>query len=315
MKPVVLLMGPTASGKTQVAFALAKRIPLEIISVDSALIYRGMNIGTAKPTVDELTRIPHHLIDILDPSEHYSAARFCEDALRLIDVIHQQGKVPLLVGGTMLYFKALRTGLDVLPPADRAVREKLDQDAQHMGWPALHSRLAQIDPSTAARIAPNDAQRIQRALEVFEISGKPLSSFFRQQTKVKTNHQYFSLALEPSDRSQLHQYIEQRFDAMLAAGFIDEVKALQTRSDLHVDLPAMRCVGYRQAWEYCQGNLDWIQFRAQAIAATRQLAKRQLTWLRRIDDRIVFDCLRSDLAEAVGDYLLDVLVTDQLSTK
>jgi len=302
-KPVVLLMGPTASGKTGVALALAKVFPVEIISVDSALIYRGMDIGTAKPSATELAQVPHHLIDILDPAESYSAAQFRADALRLIGEIQGRGKLPLLVGGTMLYFKALRGGLDVLPKADATLRAQLDAEARRDGWPALHARLAQVDAATAARLAPNDAQRIQRALEIYELTGTPMSSLFQQRTPQKNLHRYLPLALEPSDRAVLHQRIEQRFDAMLTGNFLEEVRALWARGDLHPSLPSMRCVGYRQAWEYLEGSCAAEDMRARSIAATRQLAKRQLTWLRSMEDRTVFDCLRADLAQAVGDAI------------
>jgi len=303
MKPVVLLMGPTASGKTGVALALAQQFPIEIVSVDSALIYRGMDIGTAKPSAAELAQAPHHLIDILDPAESYSAARFRADALRLIDEIHARGKLPVLTGGTMLYFKALREGLDALPQADAQVRAELDQQAQQLGWPAMHARLAAIDPPTAARLHPTDAQRIQRALEIFELTGQPMSALLQTSRPMEQQHRYFPLALEPSDRAVLHARIEQRFDAMLMAGFLDEVQALRARGDLHTGLPSIRCVGYRQAWEYLDGECTREEMRAKAIAATRQLAKRQLTWLRSMPDRIVSDCLQSDLAGRLASEL------------
>ncbi|TAK92509.1 MAG: tRNA (adenosine(37)-N6)-dimethylallyltransferase MiaA [Burkholderiaceae bacterium] len=303
MKPVILLMGPTASGKTGVALSLAQALPVEIISVDSALIYRGMDIGTAKPSAAELAQVPHHLIDILDPAQSYSAAQFRADALRLIDEIHARGKLPLLVGGTMLYFKALREGLDVLPQANAVLRAQLDAEAQRAGWPALHARLAQVDAPTAARLAPNDAQRIQRALEIYELTGTPMSSLLQQQVPQPTQHHYLPLALEPSDRVVLHQRIEQRFDAMLAGNFLEEVRRLRARGDLHPGLPSIRCVGYRQAWEFLDEKCSATEMRDKAIAATRQLAKRQLTWLRGMDDRKTFDCLQVDLAQAVLHHL------------
>ncbi len=284
------LAGPTASGKTAVALALARELPLEIVSVDSALVYRGMDIGTAKPSMAERAQVPHHLIDILDPREAYSAARFVADARRLIGEIRARGRMPLLVGGTMLYFKALREGLDEMPPADPAVRARLDAEAAQRGWPALHAELARVDPVTAARLPPGDSQRIQRALEVWQLTGRPLSAWHGQQrTGMDATASLPMLSLEPASRAWLHERIAQRFDAMLQAGLLDEVRALQARGDLHEGLPSMRCVGYRQAWAaLAQG--DTTHLRDQGIAATRQLAKRQLTWLRSITDRQVLAC-------------------------
>ncbi len=274
----VCLAGPTAAGKTAVALGLARCCGLEIISVDSALVYRGMDIGTAKPSAAERAEVPHHLIDILDPTEAYSAAQFVADATRLAAGIRARGRLPLLVGGTMLYFKALREGLDAMPPADPALRRALDEQAARAGWPALHAELARVDPATAARLAPHDAQRIQRALEVFRLSGRPLSAW--QQGPRQADAQAWPLlALEPQSRAWLHQRIADRFTAMLAAGLVDEVRTLRARGDLEPDLPSMRCVGYRQAWEALdRGDLQTLPERG--IAATRQLAKRQLTWLR-----------------------------------
>lgn len=302
-KTAILLMGPTASGKTGVALTLAQHFPIEIISVDSALIYRGMDIGTAKPSLAEQAQAPHHLIDILDPSQSYSAAQFRKDALRLIDEIQARGKLPLLVGGTMLYFKALRDGLDDLPQADAEIRARLDAQAREQGWPAMHARLARVDAVTAARLPPNDAQRIQRALEIFEITGQPMSALFQQRTVAENAPHFLPVAFEPLDRAVLHARIEQRFDVMLAAHFLDEVQGLRARGDLHLGLPSMRCVGYRQAWEYFDGKLTASEMRAQAIIATRQLAKRQLTWLRSMSDRVVFDCLQENLAERVQQWV------------
>jgi tRNA dimethylallyltransferase len=285
------LAGPTASGKTAAALAIAERLarerPVEIISVDSALVYRGMDIGTAKPTPQERAQVTHHLIDILDPVQTYSAARFVADATRLIEAINARGHWPLLVGGTMLYFKALFEGLDEMPAADLETRAALDAQAAREGWPALHAELARVDPLTAARLAPNDAQRIQRALEVFRVSGQPLSSFHRVRTTPAALPPLISL--EPQDRGWLHARIDRRFEQMLADGLLDEVKALRARGDLHADLPAMRCVGYRQAWEALDsGGLD--ELAARGSAATRQLAKRQLTWLRSMPQRVVIAC-------------------------
>jgi len=273
----VAIAGPTASGKSALALAAAARWPLEIISVDSAQVYRGLDIGTAKPSAAERAAVPHHLIDIIAPSEAYSAARFVADARRLIGEIHGRGHHALLVGGTLLYFKALFEGLDAMPPADAAVRAALDARAAAEGWPALHAELARVDPASAARLPPGDSQRIQRALEVYALSGQPLSSFFGQPRSGGLAMPL--LALAPNDRSWLHRRIAQRFDAMLAAGLVAEVAALRARGDLSADLPAMRCVGYRQAWQALD-NGDLAPLRERGVAATRQLAKRQLTWLR-----------------------------------
>lgn len=273
-----MLLGPTGSGKSALALEVARHRPVEIISVDSAQVYRGLDIGSAKPSAAERSAVTHHLIDIRDPAERYSAADFVRDARAAIAAVRARGRVPLLVGGTMLYAKALRDGLSALPAADSAIRAAIDADAQHLGWPALHARLATLDPETAARLAPNDAQRIQRALEVIEVSGQPMSELLTQPTPDRPRLDV--VALIPADRAQLHRRLEQRFDAMLACGFIDEVRALKQRGDLTPDLPSMRCVGYRQAWAYLDGHGSHAEFRAAAIAATRQLAKRQLTWLR-----------------------------------
>ncbi len=299
----VSIMGPTASGKTAAALAIARRIPSEIISVDSALVYRGMDIGTAKPTRDELAAAPHHLIDILDPLDAYSVAQFRADTLRLVADIVARGKLPLLVGGTMLYFKGLADGLDDLPGADPAIRAALDEEAARDGWPALHARLAQLDPPTAARLKPNDAQRIQRALEIIALSGQPMSALLAQKEKTVLPFDVLPLALEPSDRGVLHERIAQRFDKMLAdspdGNLITEVEALRKRGDLHPGLPSIRCVGYRQAWEYLDGAIDYATMRETGIIATRQLCKRQLTWLRAMPERVVIDCLRADAVEQV----------------
>ena len=292
------LAGPTAAGKSALAMALAERLPLEIISVDSALVYRGMDIGTAKPSSAERAAVPHHLIDLLDPLQSYSAARFVADARRLIDDIQGRGRLPLLVGGTMLYYKVLREGLDQMPPADPEVRAALDREAALRGWPALHAELALVDPAAAARLPPTDAQRVQRALEVWRISGRPLSDWQRGPAADAGSQAWAEslplVALEPLSRAWLHTRIAERFDAMLAAGFVDEVRALRARGDLHPALPAMRCVGYRQAWEALDsGGVEAAAsgLREAGIAATRQLAKRQLTWLRsmKVHSRIACD--------------------------
>lgn len=290
--PVIAIMGPTASGKTAAALDIASRIPSEIISVDSALVYRGMDIGTAKPSQEELASVPHHLIDIIDPAETYSVAEFREDTLRLVDDIHKRGKLPLLVGGTMLYFRGLTSGLDDLPAANPEIRAKLDREAAQIGWPSMHARLALLDPITAKRLKPNDSQRIQRALEIIELTGKPLSELHSGQKMRTLPFDIIPIALEPSDRSQLHERIALRFDHMLKDDLlIEEVIKLRERDDLHPGLPSMRCVGYRQTWQYLDGEFDRKTLREKGIAATRQLAKRQLTWLRSMPERISIDCL------------------------
>ena len=292
------IAGPTASGTTAAALAIAQRWPVEIITVDSALVYRGMDIGTAKPSAAEQASAPHHLIDIRDPLQAYSAAEFVADTRRLIREIGARGHTALLVGGTMLYFKALMQGMDDMPKADPQVRAGIEARAQTLGWPALHAELAAVDPPTAARLFPNDAQRIQRALEVFAVSGRPISSFQTGGDQASNPIAPGALlALEPSDRAWLHARIAQRYDAMLEAGFLREVRGLRGRGDLHADLPSMRCVGYRQVWEAMDANggaeLNEIQLaecRERGVAATRQLAKRQLTWLRGMTERVVLPC-------------------------
>ena len=298
MRPrAVGLAGPTASGKTAVALAFAAEHAVEIVSVDSALVYRGLDIGSAKPGAAERAAVPHHLIDILDPAEAYSAARFVADATRLVTEINARGRLALLVGGTMLYFKALRDGLDAMPAADAAVRAALDARAAIEGWPALHAELARVDPLTAARLAANDAQRVQRALEVWQLSGRPLSAWHGAPRHAALELPLVSL--EPASRAWLHARIAARFDAMLAAGFVDEVRALRARADLHPGLPAMRCVGYRQAWAALDAG-DLAGLREAGIAATRQLAKRQLTWLRSMPERSVIEADAPDaLAQAL----------------
>ncbi|MEJ2768966.1 tRNA (adenosine(37)-N6)-dimethylallyltransferase MiaA [Mycetohabitans sp. B46] len=328
---IACLLGPTASGKTATALALARHAPVEIVSVDSALVYRQMDIGTAKPTATERAAVPHHLIDIIDPLDAYSAAQFRTDALRLCAQIIARGKRPLLVGGTMLYYKALVEGLNELPSANASIRAALEQDAAREGWPALHAKLAQIDPVSAARIAPNDSQRIQRALEVWRLTGQPMSTLLRprlnpaagqsagrqaagdvdareRDVDACTMHadpppspHFAAVSLEPSDRSVLHARIAQRFDAMLDAGLIDEVQQLRARGDLHPELPSMRCVGYRQVWAYLDGEYDYATMRDKGIFATRQLCKRQLTWLRSMPERIVVDCVGTDAVPRAVD--------------
>ena len=301
-KPMaVAIMGPTASGKTAAALHIATKIPCEIISVDSALVYRDMNIGTAKPSAEELSAVAHHLIDIIDPTQSYSVMQFRQDALHLVGEITARGKLPLLVGGTMLYFKALRDGLDELPQADPALRAKLDEEIALHGIAALHTRLRTLDPITAERLKPHDTQRIQRAMEIIALTGQPMSSLLARAEKVSLPFTMMAFALEPSVRSVLHQRIADRFDQMLNAqpGLIDEVRLLRERGDLHAGLPSMRCVGYRQAWEYLDGQIDLTTLRETGIAATRQLAKRQLTWLRSMHDRISIDSLGADPASQI----------------
>ncbi|WP_296869344.1 tRNA (adenosine(37)-N6)-dimethylallyltransferase MiaA [Tibeticola sp.] len=281
------LAGPTASGKTAAALAIAARWPVEIVSVDSALVYRGMDVGTAKPSAEERRAVPHHLINIRDPAQAYSAAEFVRDAQACMAAIAARGRIPLLVGGTMLYFKALLDGLDALPAADAAVRAALDAQAREQGWPALHAELARVDPATAARLSPNDSQRIQRALEIWRVSGQPMSALMNSKTIAPSDPLalgYRLFSLEPADRGWLHGRIAERFDAMLAHGLLDEVRALRARGDLRAELPSMRCVGYRQAWAWLDAQATTAPplaaLREQGVAATRQLAKRQLTWLR-----------------------------------
>jgi len=308
--PAIAIAGPTASGKTAAALTVAAALaplPVEIISVDSALVYRGMDIGTAKPSVQEQAQAPHHLIDIRDPCEAYSAAEFVHDATRLIEAIRARGALALLVGGTMLYYKALIDGIDDMPAANTAVRARLDAQARAQGWPALHAELARVDPQTAARLAPGDSQRIQRALEVWHVSGRPLSSFHTAKTGASgaiPSSVPALFSLEPADRAWLHQRIAQRFDAMLAAGFLDEVRQLRARGDLHLDLPSMRCVGYRQAWESLDGLHPMDSLRERGIAATRQLAKRQITWLRGMPQRRVVACDQPDATAALVQAVL-----------
>ena len=300
-------MGPTASGKTGLAVELCERFGLEIISVDSALVYRGMEIGTAKPDAETLKRAPHRLIDIRDPAETYSAAEFRRDALREMKSITDAGKVPLLVGGTMLYFRALEHGLSELPAANQEVRKRLEQQAAEIGWPAMHGILQQKDPLAASRIHPNDPQRIQRALEVIAISGQPMSELQQQTAGEALEYRLHKIIISPEPRSILHGRIEQRFDLMMKDGFVDEMNLLFSRSDLTADLPSMRAVGYRQAWDWLEGNCTSDEMRERAIAATRQLAKRQLTWLRRESGSVWYDLqsdrVREEVIRALGEFL------------
>jgi tRNA dimethylallyltransferase len=289
--PVILLMGPTAAGKTDLALELAAEYPLEIVSVDSAMVYRGLDIGTGKPAPEILARVPHHLVDILDPSEQYSAGQFVRDAVRLIDAIRARNKVPLLVGGTMLYFKALTQGLADLPTADPIVRAELDERGASLGWPAMHAELAQVDPLAAQKIQPNDAQRIQRALEVYRLTGRPLSALHAATVRQSLNDGALALAWSPANRAALYDRIALRFEHMMAAGFLDEVHRLRARTDLSTDLPALRAVGYRQLSGHLDGKYDLSEAIKLGVIATRQLARRQLIWLRAMSELTWFDSL------------------------
>lgn len=301
--PAILLMGPTASGKTAVAAALASTLPCEIISVDSALIYKDMNIGTAKPDAETLKRAPHHLIDIIDPHESYSAAKFRDDALALMREITERGNIPLLTGGTMLYFKALVEGLNDLPEADSTIRLIIETMADEEGWPAVHEKLRKVDPETAARLEPNDAQRVQRALEIYYITGKSMTDLLKKPKYVYFPYTPIRIALLPGDRAVLHERIAQRFDAMLKDGLVEELRQLREDYGLDAEMPSMRCVGYRQAWDFIENRINLAELREQGIAATRQLAKRQLTWLRAMDDVTEFDCLSENISDLVLEYI------------
>ncbi|MFA7668369.1 MAG: tRNA (adenosine(37)-N6)-dimethylallyltransferase MiaA [Burkholderiaceae bacterium] len=300
--PVLCLAGPTASGKSAASLALAERWPVEIIIMDSATIYRGMDIGTAKPSADEQARVPHHLIDIRDPAATYSAAEFRHDALTLIQAIRARGRLPLICGGTMMYYKVLREGIAELPQADPALRARIDEEARQRGWPALHAELAQHDPITAARLAPNDSQRLQRAIEIYRGTGIPMSTWLAQgERPAPSPFQYLTLSLEPSDRLVLHGRIAQRYRAMLDQGLMEEIARLYARDDLHPGLPSIRCVGYRQLWDHLDGKITLAVAVEQAIAATRQLAKRQLTWLRSDPERHIVDCLSPHAVDRIVD--------------
>ena len=298
--PILCLAGPTASGKSASTHILAQHWPIEVIVMDSATIYCDMDIGTAKPSAEEQAAIPHHLLDIRDPAESYSAAEFATDATRLIQEIRARGHYPVLCGGTMLYYKALREGLNDLPQADPAIRQQLDERAQEIGWPGMHEELTRIDPVTAARLAPRDSQRIQRALEIFHISGKTMSDWLKDKAQPQEgSHQYVTMSLEPEDRSWLHKRIAVRYHDMIEQGLLQEVEKLYQRPDLHPGLPSIRCVGYRQLWSYLDGEVSLDLAIEQAIAATRQLAKRQLTWLRSEPERQQFNCQNPQAAEQI----------------
>ncbi len=312
LPPAILLLGPTASGKTDLALRLvdqfADRHPIDLISVDSALVFKDMNIGTAKPDADTLKRYPHALVDVMTPEESYSAARFREDALAAMAESTARGHIPLLVGGTMLYIKALLEGLSDLPQANATLRAEIDARAQQQGWPAIHAELAMLDPTTAARLAPNDSQRIQRALEICLLSGRPASALYaEQQQQTAPPYRFLSLALLPSDRSWLHERIALRFRLMLQQGFVEEVAALRAKYSLNADLPSMRCVGYRQAWEMLEGTLPAKELEERGIYATRQLAKRQITWLKNSIGCEPFDCLQNDNAGLMGRRVAEFL--------
>jgi len=299
------LLGPTASGKSSLALALSKQLPVEIVSIDSAQVYRGMDIGTAKPSAAECRAVPHHLIDLVDPDQSYSAGQWREAAIRCVGEILGRKKVPLLVGGTMLYYRALIAGLDALPRADPKVRGEIDAEAAKRGWPAMHAELAKVDPATARRLPPNDAQRIQRGLEVFRLTGTPLSALHGSSKKDELPFELRAFALIPEDRAVLHSRIEERFDAMLEAGLVDEVKALRKKFKLDAGMPSMRAVGYRQVWEMLEKKTDSKAMRERGIAATRQLAKRQLTWLRSFADLLRLDAGGAQGAAVALELLLD----------
>jgi tRNA dimethylallyltransferase len=297
---LVCLTGPTASGKSAASLALARRWPIELIVMDSATIYRGMDIGTAKPSPDEQAQVPHHLLDILDPAQSYSAADFAHDAATLVHDIRARGRTPVVCGGTLLYYKALREGLNELPTSAPATRQQLDDEARERGWPALHAELARVDPATAARLAPNDSQRVQRALEIWRSSGRTMSDWLSHPTRpVLPGWRFATISLEPGDRGVLHERIARRYQDMMAAGLLDEVRTLRQRRDLHPGLPSIRCVGYRQLWDHLDGRVALDDAMERAIAATRQLAKRQLTWLRAMPGRTIIDCLSGQAVDQV----------------
>jgi tRNA dimethylallyltransferase len=307
LPPAILIMGPTASGKTAAAMALADRLPVELISVDSAQVFIDMDVGTAKPDRATLARYPHRLVDLITPEQSYSAARFRHDALAAMTEITAAGKVPVLVGGTMLYFRALLHGLADLPQADAALRAEIDAEAAAEGWPAMHAKLAQLDPVTAARLHPTDSQRLQRALEICRLTGRPMSELLAESEQQKPAYDFLSIGLLPSDRAVLHERIARRFDEMLLAGLDDELRMLREKYDLHANLPSMRCVGYRQAWEAQEGLISRPELRDRGIFATRQLAKRQITWLTNSFVAETFDCLDPALSERVAGRTADFL--------
>ena len=301
--PAVCLLGPTATGKTDVALSLCKRFPFEIVSVDSALVYRGMDIGTAKPDAETLARVPHNLVDIRDPEHSYSAGDFVRDASEVIESIYARGRLPLLVGGTMLYFQALTGGMAELPPASEEIRDSIDADARRRGWPALHRQLAEVDPEAASRIEPRDRQRIQRALEVYFASGETITALRARGSGGRDRDRFLLLALRPADRARLHARIERRLEAMVAAGFVDEVRGLMARRGLHRDSSSMRSVGYRQYWSSLAGDYGSDEAFRRALYATRQLAKRQITWLRKLGTDFSADPLEVPAVDAISEFL------------
>ncbi len=305
----LFLMGPTTSGKSHTALQIAEKYPVEIVSVDSAQVYRHMDIGTAKPDLETLTKTPHHLINLINPDEQYSAAQFCTDALKVMQEITARNKIPLLTGGTMLYFRALRDGLSVLPPADKALRLKIENTAKIEGWPAMHDKLTALDPQSAARIQSTDSQRIQRALEVCYLTNKPMSEILKKPRQSALPYQIINIALQPSERSILHTRIAERFKTMVATGLIEEVQSIRKQFDVNLESPSMRCVGYRQVWQYLDNKINLTEMNFQGIAATRQLAKRQLTWLRGMKNHHLqhFDCLDKQLFNQIDHFLEDAM--------
>lgn len=309
LPPAIFILGPTASGKTALAMKLADQYPVELISVDSAQVFRDMNIGTAKPDAETLAKYPHHLIDLISPEESYSAARFCSDALRAMADITARGKIPLLVGGTMLYYKALVEGLADMPKADAAIRAQIDAEAAMHGWPHMHAELAKLDPASAERLKPNDAQRIQRALEVVRLTGRTMADIYADQERTPFPYKRLTIALMPTDRAWLHERIALRFDLMLAQGLVEETRALRAKYQLRADLPSMRSVGYRQIWEMLEGDIPPQELRDRGIFATRQFAKRQITWLNSLPNLALFDCMTPALAETINNNVNSFLST------
>ncbi|NLY64217.1 MAG: tRNA (adenosine(37)-N6)-dimethylallyltransferase MiaA [Alcaligenaceae bacterium] len=305
--PIICIAGPTAAGKSASVLAIAQRWPIEIINVDSATIYQGMDIGTAKPSKEEQAQTPQHLLDIRDPAQTYSAAEFTKDASTLIRQIQVRGRLPVLAGGTMMYYKALREGLHELPSASTEIRQELDAFAKKNGWPALHAELQKVDPLTAARLAPNDSQRVQRAMEIYKITGQPMSALLTLPTNSPGQFHYQTISLEPANRLALHERIAMRFMQMLEKGFVEEVAQLKRRPDLHPDLPSIRCVGYRQIWGHLEGEYGLAEATEKGIAATRQLAKRQITWLRAQPERIQIDCMGNNVPDQVIDAMARIL--------
>lgn len=309
LPPAIFILGPTASGKTALAMQLADQFPVELISIDSAQVFRDMNVGTAKPDAATLLKYPHHLIDLISPEERYSAAQFCTDALRVMADITARGKVPLLVGGTMLYYKALIEGLADMPKADAGIRAQIDAEAAIHGWPHMHMELAKLDPASAERLKPNDSQRIQRALEVVRLTGEPMAALYARQEKQSLPYRRLAIALMPTDRAWLHERIALRFDLMLAQGLVEETQALRAKYRLQAELPSMRCVGYRQVWEMLEGEIPSQELRDRGIFATRQFAKRQITWLNSLPNLALFDCMKPALADTINSNVNSFLST------